>query len=159
MTSTLPTPEATATISMSASYFRRNGDWKTPSGEVVAHVFRDFYTKAEHLNGLRTYYLDIAPGMDMSAAVAMCLYLHERVNEWTYSGGSGGVNAYARQPVVVGRETRAIAGEKRAELSAEERAQLGGEERVELGGEKRAELGEEARAELKGAGIGVSAIT
>lgn len=72
---------------MNASYFRRNGDFKLPNGDVAAHIFRDAWTSKDMWKGKRTYYLTVARGMDMSVAVAACLYVHERVNE----GSNGGV--------------------------------------------------------------------
>ena len=72
---------------MNANYFSRNGDWKIDD-QVVAHVFRDFYTTKDLWKGKRTYYLSVAPGMDMAVALAACLYLHERVNEATTQGSS-----------------------------------------------------------------------
>lgn len=77
-------------MSMNASYFRRNGDWKI-DGQTVAHVFRDAWTSKDMLKGKRTYYLTVAPGMDMAVAVAACLYVHERVNE-----GSGSDPVFAK---------------------------------------------------------------
>ena len=45
----------------------------------------------EMVRGKRTYYLDVAPGMDISVAVGSTLYLNERVNEGgdKKSGSSG----------------------------------------------------------------------
>ena len=104
-TATLPT----ATLSITASYFSRNADYisippSTPSsidpssktdtkGEVAAHVFRDFYTMNEFVRAKRTYYLDVAPGMDISVAVGSTLYLNERVNEGADKKNSGGSSA------------------------------------------------------------------
>ena len=79
-----------ATLTISASYFSRNGDFvsvvpakggEKEREEVAAHVFRDFYTWNEWVKAKRTYYLDVAPGMDVSVAIGSMLYLHERINE------------------------------------------------------------------------------
>ena len=80
--------QAPIEMSMNASYFRRNGDWKI-DGQTVAHVFRDAWTAKDMWRGKRTYYLTIAPGMDMAVAVAACLYVHERVNEGSDNGDAG----------------------------------------------------------------------
>ncbi|KAG7006522.1 hypothetical protein G7Y79_00014g036970 [Physcia stellaris] len=79
-------------MTMDANYFRRNGDWKIDN-QVVAHVFRDAWTAKDMIRGRRTYYLTVAPGMDIAAAVAACLYVHERVNEGGGTGRGSGTTA------------------------------------------------------------------
>ena len=92
-------------MTQSANYFKRNGDW-TINDQVACHVFRDAWTIGDMGKSRRTYYLDIAPGMDISVAVAACLYIHERVNEgqdkkstsstvnmMTIAGAAGGASA------------------------------------------------------------------
>lgn len=76
-------------MTMNASYFRRNGTWEIDS-QTVAHVFRDAWTMKDLLQGRRTYFLTVAPGMDTAVAVAACIFVHERVSEGGGSGRGGG---------------------------------------------------------------------
>ena len=48
---------------------------------VVARIDRKLWNAAELLGGKQTYWLTVAPGMDMACAVAACICLDERRNE------------------------------------------------------------------------------
>ena len=92
---------AHAALGMTASYYSRHVDI-TAGDKVVAHLFRDFYTSKDLFKGKRTYYVSVAPGMDMALAVGITLYVHERVNE-----GNNGLGAAA---IAAGAEGGAAAG-------------------------------------------------
>ena len=70
-------------LDMKASIFSRRTDIKFGS-EVVGNLFRDAWTAKDMLKERRTYHISVAPGMDMALMLAMVLYTHERVVEYTY---------------------------------------------------------------------------
>ncbi len=63
------------------------GDWldrsaKITMGEiVVATISRSFLNARQVLGGQQTYYVTVAPGMDLSMMAAICVCLDERENE------------------------------------------------------------------------------
>lgn len=62
------------------------------TGTVVATIDRKFFNAKEMIFGKQTYAVTVAPGMDISLVVAMCVALDEKENEGKkglFSGGGG----------------------------------------------------------------------
>lgn len=63
------------------------GDWMDRSADikigdrVVASIARKFFNVREILGGQQTYYVTVAPGVDLSLIAAICVSLDERNNE------------------------------------------------------------------------------
>lgn len=63
------------------------GDWMDRSADikiddrVVASIARKFFNVREILGGQQTYFVTIAPGVDLSLIAAICVCLDERQNE------------------------------------------------------------------------------
>ena len=67
--------------------FLVKGDWFdrsasiTMGGTVVAQISRSVFNVRELMGGQQTYYVTIAPGVDLAMMAAVCVCLDERENE------------------------------------------------------------------------------
>ena len=63
------------------------GDWLDRKASItlgerpVAHISRSFGNAREILGGQQTYFVEVAPGVDLSLIAALCVCLDERENE------------------------------------------------------------------------------
>ncbi len=63
------------------------GDWLdrsatiTMGGIVVATISRSFMNTRQIFGGQQTYYVTVAPGVDLSMMAAICVCLDEKENE------------------------------------------------------------------------------
>jgi len=63
------------------------GDWFDRSATitmgdvVVAQIGRQYFNARELLGGQQTYYVTVAPGVDLSLIAACCVCLDEKENE------------------------------------------------------------------------------
>lgn len=69
-------------LSMVGSFFDRNADIvDTKTGLVVARIDREFLNARQLLGGQQTYVVTVAPNVDLSIIVGLCVCLDERRNE------------------------------------------------------------------------------
>ncbi|KAI5919057.1 DUF567-domain-containing protein [Camillea tinctor] len=67
---------------MKGDFFDRKADiTDEATKQPVAHIDRQFFNMRELVGGQQTYAVTIAPNVDMSIIVAMCICLDERKNE------------------------------------------------------------------------------
>jgi len=63
------------------------GDWLdrsatiTMGSTVVAQISRSFFNVREIFGGTQTYYVTVAPGVDLALMAAICVCLDEKENE------------------------------------------------------------------------------
>ena len=69
------------TIHLKENYFDSHAEIKLPSGHVIACIDRNMWSARSIFGGAQTYMLTIAPGMDISIAVAMCICMDERMKD------------------------------------------------------------------------------
>lgn len=64
-----------------------NGDWFdrsadiTCAGQTVAHIGRSFFNVREIFADKQTYFVKVAPGVDLTLIAALCVCLDEKENE------------------------------------------------------------------------------
>ena len=66
---------------MGGNWLDTKADILTDKGVVVAQINRKLFNLREGLFGKQTYHVTVAPGVDMSLIVAMCICLDEKRND------------------------------------------------------------------------------
>jgi alkaline phosphatase D len=75
------------TLAMKGSWLDTSADIvDQASGATVARINRKLFNAREAIMGQQTYHVTVAPGVDMSLIVAMCICLDEKQNEGKNSG-------------------------------------------------------------------------
>ncbi|KEP45199.1 tubby C 2 protein, partial [Rhizoctonia solani 123E] len=62
------------------SFFDRSAEI-TCNGQPIARISREFMNAGELLFDQQTYYLTVAPGVDVAMMVALCVCMDEKQNE------------------------------------------------------------------------------
>ena len=69
------------TIHLKENFFDSHAEIRLDSGHVIACIDRQLWSARSMFGGAQTYQLTVAPGMDISLAVAMCVCMDERYKE------------------------------------------------------------------------------
>lgn len=69
------------TIHLKENFFDYHAEIKLASGHVIACIDRKVWSARSMFGGAQTYQLTVAPGMDISIAVAMSVIMDERYKD------------------------------------------------------------------------------
>ena len=69
------------TIHLKENFFDSHAEIKLDNGHVICCIDRKIWSGRSIFGGAQTYQVTVAPGMDLSVCVAMCVCMDERLKE------------------------------------------------------------------------------